>query len=182
MASKPNMDVVRNGNPIKPIADFPVNGSFYVAIYQGNLSPYDVLIKYRQFEDGKWSRIRTPKHIHWAVDLLIKQHLENNATERLIDSLIELWDNTIQPIKSDEDRKRILDPKTLLAEVNAESSNYQELAGKGEYSVKFLLLLARLLMVQEKTNNEQAYMFRRLLEQLREHQDIFRIVSTATHS
>lgn len=165
-----------------PLAEFPVNGTFYVAIYQGSLSPYDVLIKYRQFEDGKWSRIRTPKHIHWAVDILIKQHMENNDTERLIDSLIDLWDNTIQPIRNEEDRTRILDPETLLAEVNADAMNYNALAGKGEYSVKFLLLLARLLMVQEKTNYEGAFMFRNLLEQLREHKDIFKIVSTATHS
>ena len=178
MAPTPSM-VSRGQNPL---AEFPVNGTFYVAIYQGRLSPYDVLIKYRQFENGKWSLIRTPKHIHWAVDILIKQHMENNATERLIDSLIDLWDNTIQPIKSEEERARILDPATLLAEVNAEAANYNALAGKGEYSVKFLLLLARLLMVQEKTNNEGAFMFRNLLEQLREHKDIFKIVSTATHS
>ena len=178
MAPTPNM--VTGGKA--PLAEFPVNGNFYVAIYQGSLSPFDVLIKYRQFEDGKWSRIRTPKHIHWAVDILIKQHMENNATERLIDSLIDLWDNTIQPIRSEEERARILDPATLLAEVNAEASKYNALAGKGEYSVKFLLLLARLLMVQEKTNYEGAFMFRNLLEQLREHKDIFKIVSTATHS
>jgi len=178
MAPKPCM--ITGGKA--PLAEFPVNGTFYVAIYQGSLSPYDVLIKYRQFEDGKWSRIRTPKHIHWAVDILIKQHMENNATEQLIDSLIDLWDNTIQPIRSEEERERVLDPATLLAEVNAEATNYNALAGKGEYSVKFLLLLARLLMVQEKTNYEGAFMFRNLLEQLREHNDIFKIVSTATHS
>ena len=178
MASIPNM--VNSGKT--PLAEFPVNGTFYVAIYQGSLSPYDVLIKYRQLEDGNWSRIRTPKHIHWAVDILIKQHLENNATEELIDSLINLWDNQIQPIRSEEERARILDPQILLAEVNAEASKYNDLAGKGEYSVKFLLLLARLLMIQEKTNYEGAFMFRNLLEQLREHKDIFKIVSTATHS
>lgn len=177
MASIPNM--VNNGK--EPLAAFPVNGTFYVAIYQGKLSPYDVLIKYRQLEDGKWSRIRTPKHIHWAVDMLIKQHLENAATERLIDSLIDLWDNQVQPIRSDEDRKRILNQQTLLDEVDKEAANYTALAGKGEYSVKFLLLLARLLMIQEKTNCEEAFMFRQLLEQLKEHKDIFKIVSTATH-
>ena len=101
-----------------PLAEFPVNGTFYVAIYQGSLSQYDVLIKYRQLENGKWSRIRTPKHIHWAVDILIKQHLENNATEKLINFLINLWDNQIQPIRSEEERERILDSQTLLNEVN----------------------------------------------------------------
>lgn len=178
MASTPNM--INRGN--KPLAEFPVNGTFYVAIYQGSLSQYDVLIKYRQLENGKWSNIRTPKHIHWAVDILIKQHLENDATEQLIDSLINMWDKQIQPIKSEEERARILNPQTLLNEVNTEASKYNELAGKGEYSVKFLLLLARLLMIQEKTNYERAFMFRNLLKQLREHKDIFKVVSTATHS
>lgn len=177
MTSTPSM--ISRGK--KPLAEFPVNGTFYVAIYQGSISNYDVLIKYRQLEDGKWSHIRTPKHIHWAVDILIKQHLENKATEKLIDSLINLWDNQIKPITSEEERARILDPQKLLNEVNAEASNYINLAGKGEYSVKFLLLLARLLMIQEKTNYERASMFRNLLEQLREHKDIFKIVSTATH-
>ena len=46
---------------------------------------------------------------------------------------------------------------------------------------KFLILLAKLLMAQEKTNNNQAYMFRQLLEALKSHNNIFKIVSTATH-
>ena len=164
-----------------PLVEFPVNGTFYVAIYQGTLSEYDVLIKYRQLENGRWSRIRTPKHIHWAVDLLIKQHLENNETERLLEHLIWVWDNNIQPIRSEDERTRLLNPQILLDEVNEEASEYPALAEKGEYSVKFLLLLARLLMIQEKTNYEGAFMFRELLEQLKEHKDIFKIVSTATH-
>lgn len=164
-----------------PLVEFPVNGTFHVAIYQGTLSEYDVLIKYRQLENGKWSRIRTPKHIHWAVDLLIKQHLENNETERLLEHLMWVWDNNIQPIRSEDERTRLLNHQILLNEVNEEASEYPALAEKGEYSVKFLLLLARLLMIQEKTNYEGAFMFRELLEQLKEHKDIFKIVSTATH-
>ena len=177
MISKPNMII--GGKT--PIAEIPVNGSFYLGIYQGTLSQYDVLIKYRQLENGKWSRIRTPKHIHWAVDILIKQHLENQTTEKLIEALIVLWDNEIKPIKSEQERMSILNPQTLLNEVDLEASSYPKLAGKGEYSVKFLLLLAHLLMIQEKTNYEGAYMFRRLLEQLKEHKDIYKIVSTATY-
>ncbi len=162
------------------ITEFPVNGTYYVGIYQGSISPYDVIIKYRQLEDGKWSRLRQPKHIHWAVDILIKQHLENHLTEKLIDSLIDMWDNRIERITSVEDRDRILNPDILLEEVDAEAAKYVELAGKGEYSVRFLLLLARLLMIQEKTNREDAYLFRNLLEQLKDHRNIFKIVSTAT--
>ena len=176
MTNKPSMKCKNK----ELLAEFPVNGSFYIAIYQGSLSPYDVLIKYRQFENGKWSRIRTPKHIHWAVDTLIKQHQENNATERLIDSLINMWDNT-STIRSEAERLAMLDTQKLLDEVDAEAQQYKELAGKGEYGVKFLLLLAKLLMIQEKTNREDAYMFKNLLEQLKGHEDIFKIVSTATY-
>ena len=36
-------------------------------------------------------------------------------------------------------------------------------------------------MVQEKTNREDAYMFEKVLESLRDSKDIFHIVSAATH-
>ena len=71
-SSLPSM-VSKNMNPL---AVFPVNGTYILAVYKGSLSEYDLLIKYRQLEDGRWSRIRTPKHIHWAVDILIKQHTQ----------------------------------------------------------------------------------------------------------
>lgn len=162
------------------LAEFPVNGSYVIGIYQGSISDFDILIKYRQLEDGVWSRIRTPKHIHWAVDVLIKHYSDNGTTDRLLDFLLQLW-NRITPIKTEEERAHLLRTDTLLEEVNTEAAQYTALANHGEYSVKFLILLAKLLMIQEKTNRNDAYMFKTLLEQLREHNDIFRIVSTATY-
>ncbi len=164
----------------KLLAEIPVNGTYMIGVYQGELSDYDILIKYRQYENGKWSRIRTPKHIHWAVDIMIKHYSDAEATDSLLDFLISLWEHAT-PITSEEERSRLLDTATLIEEVNNEASRYASLAQHGEYSVKFLILLAKLLMIQEKTNRTDAYMFRRLLEQLREHNDIFRIVSTATY-
>lgn len=168
-------------NKMEPLAVFPVNGTYILAVYKGTLSTYDLLIKYRQKEDGKWSRIRTPKHIHWAVDILIKQHADTEATTRFLDALINMWDRHIQPIRSEEERSLILNSDSLLAEVEQEATNYTSLANKGEYSIKFLILMARLLMIQEKTNYEQAYMFRKLLESLKYHRNIYKIVSIATH-
>lgn len=89
------------------MAIFPVNGKFILAVYKGNLSEFDLLLKYRQLEDGKWSRIRTPKHIHWAVDILIKQHCENDTTDRFLKFLINLWDAIIS-IKTEEERDELL--------------------------------------------------------------------------
>lgn len=167
---------------VEPLAIFPINGSYIMAVYKGSLSEFDLLIKYRQFENGKWSRIRTPKHIHWAVDILIKQYIDNMTTSKFIDFLINMWDNEIKPIKSKEERIQLLDSKELLKDVDKEALKYPSLANKGEYSIKFLLLMAKLLMIQEKTNYEKAYMFRNLLEQLKSHKNIFKIVSTATHN
>lgn len=161
------------------LATIPINGTFILGIYKGGLSEYDILIKYRQLENSKWSRPRTPKHIHWAVDVLIKHYSEPKQTDKLLEYLLEIWENST-PLKSEEERNLFLNGEALMNEVNAEAQAYPKLANKGEYSVKFLILIAKLLMVQEKTNKENAYMFRKLLESLKEHRNIFEIVSTAT--
>lgn len=169
--------MVCNGQ--KPLCEIPINGIYILGIYKGVLSDFDILLKYRQKEGEKWSRIRTPKHIHWAVDMLIKHYSEPHETDLLINSLLKQWEQTI-PLESKEDQEHLLSPERLLADVNEEAEKYNKLAGKGEYSVKFLILIAKLLMVQEKTNRHDAYMFKNLLEKLKEHRNIFEIVSTAT--
>ncbi|GAB4283302.1 MAG: hypothetical protein Kow0068_08150 [Marinilabiliales bacterium] len=177
----PSMVFKKNGQEHKPLKIFEVNGSYLLAIYQGRLSKYDLLIKYRQKEDHKWSRIRTPKHIHWAVDVLIKLSLEEDKTKEFLDFLINYWDNNVAPLTNEYERSSLLSDN-LLKEVNNEATQYAELSEKGEYSVKFLLLIAKLLMFQEKTNLNTAYMFKNLLEALKDGEDIFKIVSIATHN
>lgn len=172
-----NISMVCNNQ--EPLCVIPINGTYILGIYKGALSDFDILLKYRQKEDGKWSRIRTPKHIHWAVDMLIKHYSEPHETDLLLDSLLKQWEQTV-PLESKEDQEHLLSPERLLADVNDEAEKYNKLADKGEYSVKFLILIAKLLMVQEKTNRHDAYMFKNLLEKLKEHRNIFEIVSTAT--
>jgi hypothetical protein len=86
---------------IKPLFVIEINGTYILAAYQGAISDYDVLIKYRQKHDNKWSRIRTPKHIHWAVDILIKMHEDPNKTKEFLNCLLEMWQKTL-PIKMKE--------------------------------------------------------------------------------
>jgi len=78
---KTYMTFRREGQPKSPMAVFEVNGSYIVGVYQGTLSDFDILIKYRHKIGGSWSRIRTPKHIHWAVDILIKLHEDKTKTQ-----------------------------------------------------------------------------------------------------
>jgi len=170
----------KDGQIKTPLFVAEINGSFIVAAYQGNLSKYDILIKYRQKHNEDWSRIRTPKHIHWAVDILIKMHFESKKTKDFLDFLIKIWGNTA-PFKNEHERKEFLNIEGLIEANKQEIKQYEELSRRGEYSIKFLVLLARLLMAQEKTNLETAYMFKRLLDALKSGEDIFKIVSIATH-
>lgn len=171
----------KSGKQITPLFVTKINDSFILAVYQGSLSPFDILIKYRQKNKNKWSNIRTPKHIHWAVDILIKMHSDEEQTKEFLDFLLSIWDNT-KPIKSEKERQEILQIEYLTESIKNDISRFEDLSKKGEYSIKFLILLARLLMLQEKTNLETAYMFKKLLQALKSGEDIFKIVSIASHT
>lgn len=113
--------------------------------------------------------------------MLIKMHEDKESTKKFLEFLMQLWNN-IKPLKTDDERTKALSIEYLLEENQKEILEYEELGKKGEYSIKFLILLAKLLMIQEKTNLETAYFFGNLLKALHEGKDIFKIVSIATHN
>ena len=172
----------REGQELRPLAVFPLDDDgLRIAIFPGKLSEFDIVIKYRQIQrDGRWSRIRTPKHIHWAVDILIKMHANPGETKHFLDFLIRMWSETVG-IKTGEERDN-LSNESLLDSCREECRRYETLGKSGEYSIRFLILLAKLLMIQEKTNMKDSYFFGRLLKKLQEGEDLFQIVSVATHS
>jgi hypothetical protein len=176
----PRMDFKVKGLVYHPIKTFRVNGSTIIAVYKGALSPLDILIKYRQKLKNKngWSRVRTPKHIHWAVDILMKMQSYGDLTKEFLGFFINIWNDTI-PLKNEAERQS-LDLESMLSISNKEIERFQKLSEKGEYSVRFLILLAKLLMLQEKTNRSDAYMFKRVLDGLRKEEDLFHILATAT--
>lgn len=165
----------------EPLFSMHVNGKYIIAIYQGSLSKYDILIKYRQLENGKWSRVRTPKHIHWTVDMLIKLYQDEATTLKFLSKLQNMW-NESKPITTQEEFNNI-DIEKLYKEFENDINSFKTLNSKGEYSVGFLILLAKLLMVQEKTNRSDAYMFGNILEKLKSgNKELFSLISTATHN
>ncbi|MGD1117961.1 MAG: hypothetical protein ABR886_00555 [Dehalococcoidales bacterium] len=175
----PTMSFTKENVIHEPIKTFQVNGNTILAVYRGSLSPLDILIKYRQKQkNGKWSNIRTPKHIHWTVDILMKTQTYGDLTRQFLDYFIEVWNNT-KPLKSEKERQS-LDLAKLLEYSSTELEKFKALSEKGEYSVRFLILLAKLLMIQEKTNRADAYMFRKVLEGLRSGSDLFSVLSRAT--
>ena len=159
-------------NTKKAIIEF-VFENYVIYVFQGELSNFDILIRYKKAD----KRIRTPRHIHWVVDILMKMQGNEELTKNYLLAIQNCW-NTCVPLQSND-----FDTLKGLIEngkSDIEIEKYFELNAFGEYDVEFLYVLMELLAVQEKTNRADAYMFGEILEELLDvEKDIFKIVSTA---
>lgn len=156
------------------IMDISFNDNTSIYVFEGSLSPNDILIKYSQ---GK-SRIRTPKHIHWVVDLLIKREHNKQLVEEFLKFVSVRW-MEITPL-NDRKYETIFD-SLVISKDKSTIKRFHNLDQYGYYNVDFLLTLMELLMLQEKTNRSDAYMFIKVVDALKNSNDLFSIISTATH-
>ena len=150
--------------------------NYTIYVFQGKLSLFDIVIKYRNYK-AKRSKIRTPKHIHWVVDILMKMQKKNKLTQKYLTVIKKCWANC-QPLTSNN--YETLEQLIIqgMEEINIEE--YKLLNKYGEYNIEFLYVLMVLLAVQEKTNNSNAYMFGTIIDELLIiEKDIFKIISTA---
>lgn len=165
---------------------YKLDDRFAVGVFQGNISEYDMIVKFRQFDNNKskWSLFRQPKHIHWTVDILIKQEYSKDIISKFLQNLLADWDDTniIPHLNNSREREDFLRPEKLLRYVFIEAEQYNNDILRGEYPFSFLILISRVLMAQERTNNRNAYMFKQLLETLEEHKDLYTIISKATYT
>ena len=163
--------LIENGTK-QAIIEF-VFTDYIIYVFQGTLSQFDIVIKYKK--DG--TRIRTPKHIHWVVDILMKMQGNEALAKRYLRAIQNCW-NACVPLTNN-------DYATLKAliengENDIDIEQYFALNAFGEYDVEFLYVLMELVAVQEKTNRADAYMFGKIIEELLEaDRDIFKIISTA---
>jgi len=174
---------VRKGNRVAKnktaIIEIEFDCDYEIFIFQGKLSDFDILIRYKK----TLSRLRTPKHIHWVVDILMKYQSDKTLTQIFIKEVQQLW-STITPL-TDNNFNTL---KNFANGVNdSYSANIQarfsSLSSCGEYDVEFLYFLISFLILQEKTNMPNAFMFSNIIKELlKTNIDIFRIVSTATHN
>ena len=137
----------------------------YVA--PGKKSQYDFRVRYR--EPGR--RTRTPKHIHWVIDLVIKREHDSDLTNELLDFLIDVV-NKVNPSTEY--------PPKLKFFSKVDTSRFDPLDRYGEYSSDFLLVTIELIMIQEKTNYPKVTLNLKMLEAFRKGVDIFDLVSRAT--
>lgn len=140
---------------------------------RGHIPKHDILIKYQ--EKGK--RLRTPKHIHWVIDLLIKKQHNRELTLKFMKYLRGMYDR-IEGFKSKEDRE-----KCILKETTKEKLKpFEELNNYGEYKVDFIGHLIELMIKMEKNTppEKPARVFRELMDAMIQEKEIFVIVSKAT--
>lgn len=143
------------------------SNNWEVFVEKGDKSVNDFIVKYRI--NGK--RIRTPKHIHLLIDLLLKKENDESTANQLLDCLIDIL-HKIEPSKTYPPQLQVFSPKS--------DSKFKALNSFGEYQVDFLLILFELIMIQEKTNYPKGKLNLLLFKKLREGADIFSLVSAAT--
>lgn len=167
---------IRGRGRLVAFKEFRLRNGTIIGVFQGsygNNPDLDIVVKYQ--ERGK--RVRTPKHIHWAIDLLIKKEHRAELVKALVHYLIAMWDE-IEPFSTKADQQRcelrFTNPENLAA--------YEELDNYGEYPVEFIGHVIELMMLEEKTGNHDAFMFKGVLEAIRDDKEIFEIVSRATYT
>lgn len=166
----------RSGNRVKltAIKEFELNNGTVIGVFQGsygNNPDLDIIVKYQ--EPSK--RVRTPAHIHWAIDLLIKKEHNYELTLEFIKYLRDLW-KKVEAFNSKEEQQ-----KCELKFTNSKNlKKFEELDKYGEYPVEFIGHVIELMMIEEKTCNRDAFMFKGVLDALYAGAEIFQIVSKAT--
>src|SRR3990167_3474821 len=99
----------KKGEVTKPpraysIKEINLNDGTIIGIFAGSRGSnpdHDILIKYQ--ETGK--RVRTPKHIHWVIDLLIKKEHNRNLTLEFMKYLRNMYDR-VEAFKDKNERKK----------------------------------------------------------------------------
>ncbi len=81
----------KNINTEKSIIDIKVDDIYTIYVFKGTLSKNDIVIKYSKF--GR--RMRTPKHIHWVIDMLLKEQKNHNDVISFIKCMQETWDEIV---------------------------------------------------------------------------------------
>ena len=139
----------KKGETIKPprkyaIKEIHLDDGTVIGVFEGErgyIKDHDIIIKYQ--EHGK--RVRTPKHIHWVIDLLIKKQCNKELTLSFIKYLREMYDR-VDAFKNKEDRINC-----ILKETTSEKLKpFKELDKYGEYKIDFIGNLIELMIKMEK--------------------------------
>ena len=172
----------KKGEPKKPrkysLKEIKLKDGTVIGVFEGDRGAnpdHDILIKYK--EEGK--RIRTPKHIHWIIDLLIKKEHNKELTLEFMKYLRDMYDK-VDAFQSKEDRAEC----ELTETTNEKLEKFNELNNYGEYKIEFIGHLIELMIKMEKNTppEKPARVFRELMDSIINEKEIFVVVSKATQN
>lgn len=168
-------NISKRGKSIKGILKVELT-NYDIFVYEGTISQFDIIVQYKKIGLRKE---RTPKHIHWVVDLLLKNQGKKKIANKFLTCIQEYWNNCEPLVNNDYQTLHDI----IVNDYNSiNTKKYKKLNKYGEYDVEFLSVLFILLIHQEKTNYNQAYMFKSIIDNLlKEKLDIYSIVGIATH-
>ncbi len=159
--------------------EFHLTGGELIGVFQGSYGKrpeLDILVKFRD-KYTKPNGVRTPQHIHWVIDLLLKKEHNKELTLAFIAYLLGVYDK-VEPFRTKEEQQKcelkFTNPSNLKP--------FEPLNQYGQYSVEFIGHIIELLSIEEKTGYEGAFMFKGVLIALSEEEDIFSIAAAATHN
>lgn len=164
------------------LQELSIDKRFTIFVEQGKLSKFDIRVRYKDNQCNKKRIVkRTPKHIHWACDILMKKIYNPQLINNLINQMLKIWEKTPHITKYSQ-RQDCLSIHHLWLKNKNKWKKYSGIDQIGEYNSKFIIILLQLLMLQEKANNKKAYLFPKLLGLLKQDNlNLWDIVSTATH-
>ena len=140
---------------LEPINQFEMDNGSIIAMYQGSRGKHpdiDFVVKYK----SKNTRLRTPSHTHWIIDLVIKGEKNKNLTLDLVKEFINIYDE-VKPFETQEERNNY-----NLSYTPKLSGRFEELNSETGLPIQMLLTLVELFAINEK-RNEGAFMFRNML-------------------
>lgn len=143
---------------------------------KGDNKELDVKIKYRD-RLSKTKIGRTPKHIDWTIDILIKKEHDKALTLEFVKYLLDTYDR-IEPFKNKQEQQKC----ELKYTRSDELRKFSSLNKYGQFSIEFLGCIMELLSIEEKTGSSKAHMFKGVLQALYETDDIFSITSKAVYT
>lgn len=164
------------GTKAKSFKEYHLTNGTIIGIFQGNRGEnpdLDIVIKYQE----KNGRVRTPQHIHWVIDILIKKQYNRKLTLEFVEYLRDMWER-VEPFRNKGEQQKC----ELTQTTNEKLKKFELLNDYSEYPVEFIGHLIELMMRMEKTGLKRAFMFKDLLDSIIKEKDIFYIVAKATHN
>ncbi|NQU98437.1 hypothetical protein HQ533_03135 [Candidatus Woesearchaeota archaeon] len=164
------------GTKAHSFKEFNLLDGTIMGVFQGSRGEnpdLDIIIKYQ--EPNK--RVRTPKHIHWVIDILIKKEHNRELSLDFVRYLRDMWEK-VEPFRTKEEQQKCQLKQTTPKKLR----EFDELNKYGEYTIEFIGHLIELMMRMEKTGLARAFVFKNLMDSILNEEDIFVIVGKATQN